>query len=59
MQTKVCNKCKIEKEISEFYKFKHGKFGVLAKCKECFKSLKTKSRALIPLGFKICTRCHK
>jgi hypothetical protein len=37
MQTKVCTKCGIEKEISEFHKQKAGKFGVQPKCKLCDK----------------------
>jgi len=35
MQTKICTKCNIEKEITEFYSEKSGKFGVKALCKEC------------------------
>jgi len=35
MQTKVCSKCGEEKELTEFYKAKNGKFGVQAYCKIC------------------------
>jgi len=35
VNTKKCNKCGIEKELSEFYKEKTGKYGVVAKCKVC------------------------
>lgn len=35
---KTCNKCFIEKEISEFYKNKNGKFGVRSICKNCTES---------------------
>jgi len=35
MQTKICTKCGIEKDITEFYSEKSGKFGVKALCKEC------------------------
>ena len=34
MNKKTCSKCKIEKDVSEFYKQKRG---VMSKCKECFK----------------------
>ena len=33
--TKICSKCGEEKELSEFYPRKGGKFGVRADCKEC------------------------
>jgi hypothetical protein len=32
---KICNKCKVEKELTEFYKSKHGKYGVDSECKLC------------------------
>jgi len=35
MQTKVCTKCGEEKELTEFYKNKLGKFGVKSRCKIC------------------------
>ena len=35
MLTKVCTECKIEKELTEFYKHKGGKHGVKGKCKKC------------------------
>jgi len=35
MITKICSKCKLEKELSEFGKQKRGKFGVRAICFEC------------------------
>lgn len=34
---KECNKCKITKELSEFYSQKTGKQGVFATCKECMR----------------------
>jgi hypothetical protein len=34
---KVCRKCKKEKELTEFYKQKKGKFGVKPECKICIK----------------------
>ena len=33
---KICTKCHKEKELSEFYKEKTGKFGVRADCKTCW-----------------------
>lgn len=33
--TKCCTKCFIDKELSEFYKTKGGKFGVKSICKSC------------------------
>lgn len=35
METKICTKCKIEKELSEFYKKKDRKYGVTSNCKIC------------------------
>lgn len=32
---KICTKCEIEKDLSEFHKRKDGKFGVRSICKEC------------------------
>lgn len=39
MQTKTCTKCGEEKELTEFYKKKAGKYGVTAQCKECISEL--------------------
>ncbi len=38
METKVCNKCGVEKPLSEYYKDRGGKFGVKARCKCCEKA---------------------
>lgn len=35
MQTKLCNKCNVVKDITDFPKDKHGKFGVRSECKLC------------------------
>lgn len=35
MTTKICTKCREEKEISEYYKRKNGKYGVHSRCKKC------------------------
>lgn len=34
--TKVCSRCKIEKDVSEFYPQAGGKDGLRASCKKCF-----------------------
>lgn len=33
--TKICTKCGVEKELTEFYKKESGKFGVEGRCKQC------------------------
>lgn len=35
MKTKKCSKCKVEKEVCEFYKTKQNKDGIYSSCKEC------------------------
>lgn len=35
--TKVCTKCGVEKELSEYGKKKSGKNGIASKCKSCYK----------------------
>ena len=42
METKICSKCNIEKEICNFHKWKNGPDGYKRDCKECRK-LETKS----------------
>jgi 5-methylcytosine-specific restriction endonuclease McrA len=37
MEVKVCNGCGVEKPISEYYKKAGGKYGVMGKCKACYK----------------------
>jgi hypothetical protein len=32
---KVCTKCKVEKELTEFHKDKRSKDGLRSKCKSC------------------------
>lgn len=34
-QTKKCAKCEIEKPLTDFYRYKRGKFGVQSYCKVC------------------------
>jgi hypothetical protein len=38
---KICNKCNIEKPLSEFSKDSKGKFSVKGKCKQCIKEYDT------------------
>jgi len=38
MNTKICSKCGIEKDLSEFYKQNKHKYGVGSECKECIKN---------------------
>jgi hypothetical protein len=42
METKICKICKIEKEISEFYKKKNGLYDVNTFCKLCSKEISAK-----------------
>jgi len=42
--TKTCNKCEIEKSISEYYKRKTGKYGVRSWCKICEKEYQMKNK---------------
>ena len=35
MKTKVCTKCNVEKEVTEFKKDKRGRYGVRGDCKMC------------------------
>lgn len=35
--TKTCTKCGVEKDLSEFSKDAHGKYGVKSRCKQCIK----------------------
>lgn len=36
-QTKICTKCKTEKELTEFSKHKRNKDGLQCECKQCCK----------------------
>ena len=38
MTTKVCTKCKVEKDVGEFYNRKASKDGLMYECKSCVKS---------------------
>lgn len=39
MATKVCTKCLIEKDLTDYYKERFGKFGVRSVCKICMKQI--------------------
>ena len=49
---KVCTKCKIEKELSEFGKRKDSKDGLLSRCKPCFKEYYQENKGKIKEKFK-------
>ena len=40
--TKICTKCKIEKELDNFFDHKTGKYGKTAVCKECTRKSRQK-----------------
>ena len=44
MNTKICTKCGIEKDISNFRKEKRTKMGLQSQCKECEKEYRLKNR---------------
>lgn len=46
VKSRICTKCKVEKEFSFFYKHKKAKFGVGEKCKECT-SAEVKAKCLL------------
>ena len=43
MNTKICSKCGVEKEISNFRKEKRTKIGLQSKCKQCEKEYRLKN----------------
>ena len=67
IQRKVCNRCEVEKPLTEYYKNSRSKDGHLPRCKVCHskvaKKLKEKrvsSYTPPPKGYrKICTKCEK
>lgn len=52
LNMKVCSACKIEKEITEFYKHKLGKEGLHANCKSCMKDYRVATKERIALSYK-------
>jgi hypothetical protein len=41
--TKICSKCKVDKELDEFNKNKYGKYGLHHYCKSCLSNFKKNS----------------
>lgn len=58
MKSKICNKCHISKLLSEFHKNHLTADGYRYDCKECRKSLKTKKREQVKVGYKLCPHCQ-
>jgi hypothetical protein len=44
---KICTKCKVEKELSEYYKQKTGKYGFTSKCIKCHKKYNKENKEKI------------
>jgi hypothetical protein len=59
MQIKICSKCGIEKELSEFYKNKTCRFGVQSICKLCNKKYQIENQEAIKKQQKIYRDSHK
>ena len=65
MTTKICTKCKIEKDTSEFNKSSYTKNGMQCWCKDCLKQRHNENHPEIKHrdiyknkpGFKTCTKC--
>lgn len=53
MGTKVCDKCGLEKPLSEFYKSSKIKSGYIAHCKDCHRELYPQSKKDKPSAPKI------
>jgi hypothetical protein len=52
---KVCSKCKIDKDKSEFYKLSESKDGLRPECKQCHKIRIIKE--ILPNGYQRCIKC--
>ena len=52
MTTKICSKCKVEKDVGEFYKDRTARDGLQYKCKLCAKFATREWRIEIPEKFK-------
>ena len=52
MTTKICSKCKVEKDVGEFYKDRTARDGLQYKCKPCAKSATREWRVENPEKFK-------
>lgn len=63
MLKKICTDCKAEKPITEFYKCRDHKHGVMCYCKKCFnircskRWIRRKTEAIHYKG-SACQRCH-
>lgn len=58
--TKICSKCKIEKELSEFHKHAKTKDGLRYMCRNCRSTRRTPKLNPVPnSGFKYCSRCKE
>ena len=61
--TRVCNKCKIEKPLTEFHKHKAGAYGRSSQCHECWapyhlaKYIENSKKPPISTGSKPCSNC--
>ena len=51
MTTKVCSKCKVEKDVGEFYKDRTARDGLQYKCKSCARSTSREWRVENPEKF--------
>lgn len=51
--TKVCSRCQIEKNVSEFYPQVGGQNGLRAACKECFIKANSEYRAKRKEGVRV------
>lgn len=59
METKICTKCGVEKDLSHFYKDKRTKDGLQYRCKECQKLYYQSYETLPPADRKVCSKCKK
>lgn len=61
IKTKVCTKCKIEKDITSFFLRKERKLGYRSECKKCT-NIKKKQLRKSPIpkeGYRFCSRCKQ
>lgn len=56
-QTKICNECKIDKDLMAFNKYIHGKLGHENKCRDCQRKAREKKRVPKQDINKKCTQC--
>lgn len=61
IKTKICSKCKIEKDITEFFNRKERKSGYRSECKKCT-NIKKKQLRKSPIpkeGYRFCSKCKQ